>query len=428
VGLQETVAKRLKAELALVSLAALLTLPSAAAAQTSLPASVVVDRDMTPAAGVADVLAVQHLLASVEDQLLPVRLSETTPAKSALGIAYRIGKWAALDLPQDSFLMVAAHEVFGHGARLRELNATGIGYDFHAPPPYGDGSAATSFDDDVLRTASRADRLSIDAAGIEAQNLLADDIAAESLARGSLSYRSAWLYAQSRIAGLLYIRSVSPQSEPGHDVAAFLSDFNDGCLPPACTPLESQSLKRRALLMLADPMLAFSAYGFAAAYLVQGRPSSPVAMIPLPHGYGYLPTVDFAMTPYGTEWTTDHYIRTGRRLTKVSVRMGDTGTARAWGIGVRATRIAVCDRVAVDLAADIWRQPPIDTSTPTAALTTGGLAAATVRFAIGSAQTAQRIGLLAQVGYKSGGFVPGERLSAGPVVRVGVAIALDGVR
>jgi len=420
--------KRLRAELTLVSLAAVLTLPSVTAAQTSLPVSVVVDRDMTPAAGVADVLAVQHLLASVEDQLLPVRLSETTPTKSALGIAYRLGKWAALDLPQDSFLMVAAHEVFGHGARLSELDATGIGYEFRAPPPYGDGSAATSFDDDLLRTASRADRLAIDAAGIEAQNLLADDIAAESLARGSLSYRSAWLYGQSRIAGLLYIRSVSPQSEPGHDVAAFLNDFNDGCLPPSCTPLESQSLKRRSLLMLADPMLAFSAYAFAAAYLVQGRPSSPVPMIPLPHGYGYLPAVGFAMTPYGTEWTTDHYIRARSRLTTVSLRFGDTGTARAWGVGVRANHIVERNRVAVDLAADIWRQPPIDTPTPTAVLETGGLAAATVRLAIGSAQTARRVGLLGQVGYKSGGFVPGERLSAGAVVRVGVAIALDGLR
>ena len=420
--------KRLRAELTLGWLAALLTLPSAAVAQTPLPAAVVVDRDMTPAAGVADVLALQHLLASVEDQLLPLRLSETTPAKSALGVAYRLGKWAALDLPQDSFLMVAAHEVFGHGARLRELDATGISYDFRAPPPYGDGSAATSFDEGSLRNASRADRLAIDAAGIEAQNLLADDIAAESLARGFLSYRSAWLYAESRIAGLLYIRSVSPQSEPGHDVAAFLSDFNDGCFPPACTPLESQSLKDRALLMLADPMLAFSAYTFAAAYLVQGRPSSPVTMIPLTHGFGYLPIVGFAMTPFGTEWTTDHYIRAGSRLAKVSVRFGDTGTARAWGVGVRASRVAARKRVAIDMAADIWRQPPTDTSTPTAALTTGGLAAATVRLALGGTPTAHRVGLLGEIGYKSSGFVPGERLSAGPVVRVGVAIALDGVR
>jgi hypothetical protein len=422
------VTKRLRAELRLVLLTALLTLASAAAAQTPTPVPVVADRDMTPAAGATDILAIQHLLASFEDQLLPVHLSETTPSKSALGIAYRIGKWAALDLPQDSFLMVAAHEIFGHGARLRELDATGIGYEFRAPPPYGNGSAATIFDDGSLQTASRADRLAIDSAGIEAQNLLADDITLQALAQGSLSYRSAWLYAQSRIAGLLYIRSVSPQSEPGHDVAAFLTDFNDGCFPPACTPLESQSLKRQALLVLADPMLAFSAYAFVAAYLVQGHPSSPVTMIPLGHGYGYLPAVGFAMTPYGTEWTTDHYIRAGSRLAKVSVRFGDTGTARAWGVGLRANHIAAHNRVAFDLAADIWRQPPIDISTATTALATGGLAAATVHLAIGRAQTAQRVGLLGEFGYKSGGFVPGERLSAGPVVRVGVALALDGVR
>ncbi len=80
--------------------------------------------------------------------------------------------------------------------------------------------------------------LAIDAAGIETQNLLADDISGQALARDSLSYRDAWLYAQSRLAALLYIRSVSPQSEPGHDVAQFLNHLNDGCVPPVCTPLE----------------------------------------------------------------------------------------------------------------------------------------------------------------------------------------------
>lgn len=420
--------KRLRAELTLVFLAALLTLSSIAAGQTFTPVTVVIDRDMTPATGAVDVLSIQRLLASFEDRLLPVRLSESTPSKSALGIAYRLGKWAAVDLPQDSLLMVAAHEIFGHGARLREVAATGIGYEFHAPPPYGSGSAATFFDDESVRTASRTDQMAIDAAGIEAQNLLADDIAVQALLQGSLSYRSAWLYAQSRLSGLLYIRSVSPQSGPGHDVAAFLTDFNAGCFPPTCTPLESQSLKRRALLMLADPMLAFSAYAFAAAYLVQGRPSSPVTMIPLGHGYGYLPAVGFAMTPYGTEWTTAHYIRAGRRLTKVSARFGDTGTARAWGLGVRTNHVAARGRVAIDMAGDIWRQPPIDSSTASAALATGGLAAATVHLAIGRAQTAQRVGLLGEFGYKSGGFVPGERLGAGAVVRVGLTLALDGVR
>jgi hypothetical protein len=413
----------------MVSVAVLLALPAVASAQPSAPADVLIDRDMTPAAGVAGVLAVQRLLATFEDRVLPVRLSESesTASRAALGIAYRVGKWAMLDLPQDSFLMVAAHEVFGHGARLREMDVTGVGYEFRAPPPYGSGSAATSFEDAWLQTASRADRLAIDTAGIEAQNVLADDIALQALARGALSYRSAWLYAESRIAGLLYIRSVSPQSEPGHDVAAFLGDFNEGCAPPACNPLEPQSLKRRALLMLADPMLAYSAYAFAAAYLVRGRPNSPVAMIPLPHGYGYLPSVGFAMTPYGTEWTTAHYVRAGRQLTKVSLRFGDSGAAKPWGLGVRANGIAARDRVGVDLSADVWRQPPVGASTVTAALTTGGLAAATVHVAITRTQTAPRVDLVGQFGYKSGGFVPGEHLRGGAIIRVGLAIALDAI-
>jgi hypothetical protein len=394
-------------------------------AQPSSPAAtVLVDQEMTPTAGAADVLAVQGLFGAFEDRLLPVRLPESTPSGHALGIAYRIGKWAALDLPQDGFLMVAAHEIFGHGARLREIGAAGIGYQFNAPPPYGSGSAATRFDEESFQTASRADRLAIDAAGIEAQNVLADDIAAEALAGGSVSYRAAWLYAQSRIASLLYIRSVSPQSDPGHDVAAFLGDFNSGCVPPVCTPLESASLKNRALLMLADPILALSAYAFVESYLVQGHASGPMPMFSLPHGYAYLPAVGFAMTSYGTEWTTDHYVRARDRLMKFSIRMGDTGAARAWGLGVRAPRAIERGRVVLDLSLDFWRQPPIDASTATASLATGGLAAATVHVALGGSQAPRRVGLIGEFGCKSDGFVRGERLRGGAIVRVGLTIPI----
>ena len=41
----------------------------------------------------------------------------------------------ALDMPQDHLLMVVAHEVFGHGARFRELGDGRIRYGFDAPHP-----------------------------------------------------------------------------------------------------------------------------------------------------------------------------------------------------------------------------------------------------------------------------------------------------
>jgi hypothetical protein len=131
------------------------------------------------------------------------------------------------------------------------------------------------------------------------------------------------------------------------------------------------------------------------------------------------------MTPYGTEWSVDNYVRANRRLMKISVRVGDTGTSTAWGLGVRGSRMAERGRLAVDLSADVWRQPPIDAPAPTPVLRTGGLAAATTRVALGDSQKPGRVGLVGEVGYKSDGFVRGERLRSGPVVRVGLTLALD---
>ena len=193
-----------------------------------------------------------------------------------------------------------------------------------------------------------------------------------------------------------------------------------------CTLLEAQTLKRHAFLMLVDPMLAFSAYEFAAAYLVRGQTTMTVPMIPLGRGIRYLPTVGFAMTAYGTEWTTDHYIRSTGRLTKFSVRIGDTGAVRTWGIGVRAAHAAQRGRIAVDLSADMWRQPALDAPPSTTGLKTGGLLAATMRVALGRRQASSRMGLVGEVGYKSDGFVRGERLRAGAIVRFGVTIGPDG--
>ena len=103
-------------------LAVLAFVPSTVLAQSSLPYAVVFDSYMTPAAGAQDLLTAQHLLATEEDRWLPLKIgTERSRRGLALGIFYRSGKFLLLDMPQDHFLMVVAHEVFGHGARFREL-------------------------------------------------------------------------------------------------------------------------------------------------------------------------------------------------------------------------------------------------------------------------------------------------------------------
>ena len=392
----------------------------AAAAQDAPPYVVMLDRDMTPAAGTFDLLAVHRAVAAVEDRWLPpVRFDESTLLTRTLGIGYRFGKWFGLDLPQDHFLMVVGHEVFGHGARLREIGARNIRYGFDTPIPYGHGGAVTSFAGDLLLT--RADALGIDAAGIEAQNVLADHIARQALRARALPYRDAWLYIESRLDGLRYIRSVSPRSPEGHDVRSFLLDFNDECDPPACTTLDASALKRRALLMLADPMLAYAGYAWAVAYLVRGGPTAAVPMIPLPHDVRYLPAVRFEMTPYGTAVTTEHTIVRRGRLTSISVGAGDTGGRRAWQIGIAAVDVLRSARARGDLDLSLWQQPALDAPPGAQVVAAGALGAATARIPLGyRSRLGERAAVLVQAGYKSDGFVRGERLHAGPILRVGL--------
>jgi hypothetical protein len=172
----------------------LLTLvaPSVAYTQTALPYVVVFDSYMTPATGAQDLVTAQHLLASAEDRWLPLKIGDERSRRGlALGIFYRSGKFLTLDLPQDHFLLVVAHEVFGHGARFRELGDGHLRYGFDAPIPYGSGNAFTRFNGN-FPISPLAD-MNASAAGMEAQHSLADAIAERAVGRGRIHYREGWL-------------------------------------------------------------------------------------------------------------------------------------------------------------------------------------------------------------------------------------------
>src|SRR5438045_3884796 len=103
----------------------------AVGAQTSNQASVVFDRYMSPSAASEDLLTVQSELRTLEDRVLPLKFKDERRRLPLLaGVTYRAGRLMLLDVPQDHMLLVVAHEVFGHGARLRELGAGHISYSF----------------------------------------------------------------------------------------------------------------------------------------------------------------------------------------------------------------------------------------------------------------------------------------------------------
>jgi hypothetical protein len=403
-------------------------LPCTAYSQAHVPYTVVFDSYMTPAAGAQGLLTIQHLLADAEDRWLPLKIgAENTSPELALGILYRAGKFLALDMPQDHFFLVVAHEVFGHGARFRELGEGRIRYGFDAPIPYGSGDAFTRFNG--LFPISPLANLNVSAAGIDAQHALADAIAERAVARGRLHYREAWLYFESRMAAVDYMLSASPISSEGHDVADFLDAFEEACTTP-CSPLTRNYVQRRALLALADPLLFYSMYGLAVSYIGNGNTTGPMPLIPVGAGVRLMPSLGFALAPYGAEWsvrTSFHHERRAqqneRRITGITLRVGNTGASSTWGFSTRAADVLRVWGLRVGLAVDVWRQPALLAERTSAPQHMGAGAVATVVVPIPRILRSRWTeGLHISAGYKSQGFVPGEQLSGGGVVRAGIAL------
>ena len=413
--------------LVLLALAAIAA-PGVAYAQSPVPHTIVFDPYMTPAAGAQGLLTVQHLVATAEDRWLPLKFGEerTRPAL-ALGIAYRAGKFLALDMPQDHFLLVVAHEVFGHGTRFRELGDGTLRYGFDAPIPYGSGDAVTKFDG-LFPVSPLAD-LTVSAAGIEAQHALADAIADRAVARGRIHYREAWLYFESRLAAVSYILSASPTSSEGHDVADFLDAFEEACTAP-CSPLTRNHVQRRALLALADPLVYYSMYGLAVSYIGKGTTTGPMPLIPVGGGMRVMPSLGYALAPYGGEWslrTSFHQEKRAksgeRRVTGLTLRVGNTGASSTWGLSARAADVLRVRGLRAGVAIDVWRQPALLADRTSDEQHVGAGAVATVVVPLPRwLRSRWSDGVQVAAGYKAQGFVPGEQLPGGAVVRVGMTL------
>jgi len=246
--------------------------PPAAAQQ--LAADVLVDRDLTVGAGASIAAAIGAIVARGEDKAVPHGLlaecaDEPNPdrpsgncgGRRAANIAFRLAKHVFFDAPQEQLLLVFDHEVFGHGARLRERFDGPIGYHIQPPSPYGGGNGVTSF---VLdREPTPYEELAISAGGMESTGVVAALMAERALADQTWHARDALRYLTFELDPLLYIAGTNDEEEAGHDVGDFLRTYNIAAAAAGARPLTPRTLRRESLIGLANPMLAFAAYGVA---------------------------------------------------------------------------------------------------------------------------------------------------------------------
>ncbi len=380
---------------------------------------------MTVSAGASVAAAAGEALAAAEAAFVPERLVEDRgAARRTANVAYRVLKLAAFDLPQEWWLSVANHEVFGHGGRIRELFDGPIAYRIDAPPPYGAGGGSTSFEPD--REPDVAERMAISAGGMEANAVAAGSIARRAFIDGEIAPRAAMRYLAFELDTLAYVWSTGDEPEAeGHDVSGIIGTFNAVAARNGAPVLRARTVRLESLVALANPTIVYAAYGIV-RHVWSGAASAPVPALSI-GGASVLPFARFRLTPFGTEWAVAGHLALPRDRVHAEVSIGRGPGSTPWRVAAAHSRAAPWRGWHVALDGQVWRQPPLQrTPLPLAtAMSPGGMLRARIERAVVPVWFSRdRATLLMELGVKSAGYVPGEPLRRGAVIRAGVGLPL----
>jgi hypothetical protein len=397
---------------------------SISGAQDTSP--ILIDRHMTVGAGATVVATLADAVARAEDSFVPHRLfAENGVPRRTANLLFRVVKLFDVDAPQEQLLMVVNHEVFGHGARLRERFDGSISYQFDAPTPFGDGGGSTSFELD--REPTTAEWLAISAAGMEVDGVAAGLIAHRAFLDGRMRSRDAIRYYIAELDTLGYVLSTGDlPEEPGQDVSDFLQTYNMAARSVGAPELTARTLRHEVLVALANPMLGYALVGIG-RYVWNGDTDVPAPALNI-GGVRYLPYLRYRLTSFGTEWAVINEL--GGRLPplQIEARFGRSLNGSPFGIGVRRERVTTFHEWRVDGGVELWRQPrsKADSLEPLAeALRWGTLLRGRAEHPLSRAWFGDRpLTFIVDLAFKTQGFVAGEPLGSGVVARAGIGIPL----
>ncbi len=384
------------------------------------------DLDLSMRTGAENILSAHHWLTRFEDRQLGVRWSsEKTALSKTGGVAGRLAKLTLLDLPVDYFSVIFAHEYFGHGARYRELGIGNIDYGYDLPPPYGAGGghASTSITEPI----TDHELLAIWSGGLEVQPALNRKISLRWLAEQEMHYREALVYFWSWQSGYTYVGSAEKDLaavQDDDDAEAYVriinrcaghSDLDD-------LLMDVEGLKARNRINIANPFLFYSIFTALKTYLWEGEVSGKLPMINIA-GVGYLPSFRLGLTPFGTEYHLENYLRFKNKISLVDLRIGDEKFHSNWGgAGFLVQNFYAKKRLALDMNFHVWRQPALEMTGDVNTSENNDFGGAfSLRGYYDFTNSRNTVAAVVELGYKSSGFIDGYALDSSPIIILGLA-------
>ncbi len=388
------------------------------------------DIHFSPYAGGEDILFAHRLIERTEGYILGK--TAICYSQNANARFWRLSELYLGWLPVNYLATVAQHEVFGHGYRIRDIHRGRVeveGYSFNAPPPYGSGGAATSYN--IGPSLTTTEESSIAIAGVESTAILAILTKLKWLEANQIDPRQAVLYLLCQHDLNLYIGTLKilDEDQDGHDIQMYIRSLN---YTYTNNLISGARLRSLSWINLADPFTFYSIYSWF-RYIVTGK-ETRIPMIPI-YSWGYLPNLRLGLTPFGPSLYLENYLLKGKQTVYFYANGGNHSKNRYGGIGFYAPTIWSIRKWLFGFRFDAWRQPKLlleSGSTPFSEINfhekpnkdnplypysqqhamRGGCAGS---FIIGYQSVS---GFEVELGYKSQGFLPGYALRASPTARL----------
>ncbi len=390
------------------------------------------DYPLTTGAGVETSLLLQKKIGAWGDSLLPPYFrGDTTQAERRWSRIYRAAKIFLIDAPLESIIISSQQDFFGHMARMREFELKSKYVfrpinliSFWKPVGY------ISFDTPKIETeASRQQLGQIASASLEAGGIASDLLAMRWMQRKAVFYHEALHNLRVQLAGLSEVLTVSKNPSSGKSSVedwmyytnrqyGFYSEY-------AYTPA---NLKRDyAIATFTNPNLYTSLYSVFYNYLINGSDSMRTPAIKIGYGKFVLPWIRYSFTPLGPEWVPEITLTRHRHILNVYGRIGTGIFAQSYGGGIRLNNFLRNDFVSLNAQVAFWNQPYLFknwVNQEILTIGTGGAATVTGYFKLTKGWRFP-ISAVAQLGYKTRGFMEGEVWQAAPIIRIGLSFALD---
>ncbi|HZX09997.1 MAG TPA: hypothetical protein VFG01_03550 [Acidobacteriota bacterium] len=117
-------------------------------------------------------------------------------------------------------------------------------------------------------------------------------------------------------------------------------------------------MKVKIRVMIVSLFNYFALYSLFVPYLWHGEIHSGIPMIRIGE-LKYLPSLRIGLSPYGTEFIQENYLKKGEKLHIVSLRIGEPTFHRFWGIGWECWNLMDRKNFSLDSRFDLWNQPEL---------------------------------------------------------------------